>query len=351
MTSEDSKGKSSYYGTVLPQTNKCNEIQVECVYIPVISHMDITNNTVELKVDVDLSWAATLEDVKKYNADPIEFIPEFAPNIVFPNCFRVDTDELIPLQANVRYQIREGSRIFIRHRFIGTLSVAYDVSSFPFDVQNIPIVFCVSFYDKDQLIFKVPADKNIVWVTKRYTNIPGFEFVRTLSDTIEIETFSHVVTIVQAKRTPGPYFFRIGLPLWSLNAATFSMYALSSIEEVINVLITVMLAFVGMVYVLSTLVPLAGKKTLFDAYAMVSMILCVIAMFMSSLQLPFGYEKVPLYFHIVLSVILHFHFSMRISRAIAKEKKKETMCFEELSQFMTIENLIDKAYNREMVEC
>ena len=288
------------------------EIRVDCVYIPVIGELDVTLNTFKVKVDLDLSWKATQEDVLAYNADPAGYTPSFVPNLVFANSFSVEYDEIIPLAGNICYQMEEETsnpnnapeyRVKIRHRLIGTMSNHFEVQYFPFDVQNLVLSITLSFFDRDQARFVIPSKKDFVYVPTKYTTVPGFDLLRVVAGEVHPENFTTLVVIVQARRNMQPYLFRILLPLFSINMSTFSVYAIEEIEGKTGVLLTAMLSFVGMIYILSTLIPMAGKGTLFDQYAMASTLLCIIGLYLNSYQ-----GKVALLIHAVIFAVGHVGF-------------------------------------------
>lgn len=298
----------SEYGLVPPQMEgspRSIPLQIECVYIPIIGHIDITNNTFEVKVDIDLTWEATNEDMINYHADPSKYTPTFVPDLVFVNSMSFVDNSLVPLKGEVLYQIRgeEDKRNYIRHRFIGTMANNFEIESFPFDIHNLPLVVSISFYTADQTCFKIRSDgEPFIYVPRKYTAVPGFELSRTFGDAItDPSNFSVLIVAVQVTRIKRPFFFRIFMPLLSLNAATFSIHAFSETEEKIDVLITILLSFIGMIYVLSTLVPIAGKSNIFDRYAMFSIMLCVFMIILVT------FDGENLQIHLYISILLHLY--------------------------------------------
>jgi len=343
-----SNPKTSVYGIALPGIIPDDPIpiRVECIYIPVISHMDITLNTFNIKVDFDLSWDATPQDIENYQANPTTYIPSFVPDLVFSNSCSVDTDRIINGEKNIQYQMREGNRIYIRHRFIGTLTNRYTVENFPFDVQSLVVSMALSYYNKSQVYFEIPIDKPFVHVPKLYTAVPGFRLIKAVAGEVSPDNFSNVITIVQTERLRTPFFFRIFLPLLSINVASLSVYSLEEYKDKIDILITVMLTFVGMIYILSTLIPMAGKGTLFDKYAMASIMICAISIFVNS----YTNNKVAFGVHVSLVGILHFFFFVKSYFCYVAANRKKTMTFDELAgEYTRFEPLTYPEPNKSLV--
>lgn len=333
----------SSIGIAKPAKSGATPIRVDCIYVPIIGNIDITSNTFDIKVDVDLTWPASEQDLQNYSSHPSTYTPSFVPNLVFINSMSVDTDVLVPLQGNHFYQIREGNRNYIRHRFIGKMVNNYRVENFPFDVQNLVLAISLSFYDMDQAYFEAP-DKSYLYVPRRFTALPGWELNRCFSGIIDNGNFSTIIAVVQAKRIRAPYFFRIFSPLFVLNLATFSIYFVGdAIEEKINILITSLLSFVGMIYVLSSLVPMAGQTTLFDKYSMTSIAMCVLGIFGNGWYHLYGdwlSLDIMFYAHLCIMVLYHLYFGMMMITCInAANRKLKHQTIQEVTEFYSFDPL------------
>mmetsp|Transcript_14186 Transcript_14186/g.20259 ORF Transcript_14186/g.20259 Transcript_14186/m.20259 type:complete len:342 (-) Transcript_14186:155-1180(-) len=310
------------YGLAKPEKMSTTAIAVECVYVPLITEVDVTRNTFKVKVDIDLSWKATDADISAHRQDSSNYIPEFVPDIVFDNSISLEIDKLVPMKGNVNYQIR-GENNYIRQRFVGTCVNNYAVKNFPFDAQNLILVFTISFYDITQAYFHFP-DKDCIYIPTRYTNIPGWTLERTFAGIINPGNFSTIVTVVQIKRKRRPFLFRLFSPLVVLNLSAFSGYTVDEKGERLNILITCLLSFIGMIYVLSTNVPMAGDSTVFDNYAMVSIFIVVLALGLNGYWDTSEHSFYVLITHISISVALHVYVVCKMLLCVraANEKMK-----------------------------
>jgi len=313
-------------------------LRVDCVYIPIIYNINMSANTFDIKVDIDLSWKATEEDVMNYEENKHKYHPSFVPDLVFENSMNVVTEKLVPLEGDIIYQMRD-KRNYIRQRFIGTMVKKYKIETFPFDVLDLVMSISLSFYRVKEVYFEIRSDKKpFVYVPTKFTAIPGFEISRALGGIMpngDSSSFSALAVLVQIQRIPTPFIYRIFLPLLILNFATFSIYAVEDTIERINILITILLSFVGMIYVLSTLVPIAGKSNVFDRYAMTSVMICVIAMFLVGWD---GWNEVFLV-HITISSALHIYVLLFMTRGYLNAKKKMACSFDDATNYLHNEDL------------
>lgn len=292
----------------------------------------MSDNTFDIKVDIDLSWKATEEDVMNYEENKHKYHPSFVPDLVFENSMNVITEKLVPLQGDIIYQMRD-KRNYIRQRFIGTMVKKYEVENFPFDVLDLVMSISLSFYTVKDVCFEIRSDEEpFVFVPTKFTAVPGFEISRAIGGLMsnkEPSSFSVLAVVVQIQRIPTPFIYRIFLPLLILNVATFSIYAVEDASEKINILITTLLSFVGMIYVLSTLVPIAGKSNVFDRYAMHSVMICVIAVFLVGWN---GVE--PFLVHIACSSALHIYVLLSMTRGYLNAKKKVVCKFDDATKHL-----------------
>ena len=137
-----------------------------------------------------------------------------------------------------------------------------------------------------------------------------------------------MLTIIQVERNSGPFFFRIFMPLLAINIASLGAYSLD-VDEMSNkipLLYTTMLSFVGMIYILSTLVPMAGKGMLFDNYAMASIMICAISIFSNSHL----HNDTAFLLHAGFEIMLHLVFTIQSYRCFRRATKRKEMSLEDL---------------------
>lgn len=299
---------TTFYGLptpVAPIPGQCLELRVDCVFVPLIANIDTSNNTFSVRFDIDLSWKALGDDEANYLRDKHQYKPTYVPNLVFMNALTQDEVCNVPWQGDAEYQLNKG-RNYVRVRYVGTMVNNFDVGAFPFDVQNIVLAVSLSFFDETGVKFVVRNDKSpFVYVPTKYTAVPGFELSRCMGGVISSDGFSVLTAVVQIKRVPRPFIFRIFMPLLALNATTFAIYAIDDDTEKLNVLITALLSFVGMIYILSISVPMAGKSSVLDQYAMLSIIVTAVPMFLIGWEETKGQERTSFMVHATICAIMH----------------------------------------------
>lgn len=343
-TEEDSDNRVSIYGFAAPSLESAISLRVECVYIPIIYNINMSANTFDIKVDIDLSWKATEEDVMKYKENKHKYHPSFVPDLVFENSMDVVTEKLVPLEGDIIYQMKDDKRNYIRQRFIGTMVKKYKIETFPFDVLDLVVSISLSFYTMKEAYFEIrPDEEPFVYVPTKFSAAPGFEFSRALGGVMsnkDPSSFSVLAVLVQIQRISTPFIYRIFLPLVILNLATFSIYAVKDTSGRINILITILLSFVGMIYVLSSLVPIDGKSNVFDLYAMSSVMICVVAIFLAGWGGDFlaGWGGIFLV-HIAISGALHIYVLLLMTRGYLDAKKKIVCSFDDATEYLNDEPL------------
>merc|ERR1712038_772375 len=87
-----------------------------------------------------------------------------------------------------------------------------------------------------------------------------------------------------------------------------------------------------MIYVLSSLVPIAGRSNLFDRYAMTSVMICVIGIFLV------GWDGIePIYVHLALSTALHIYVLISMIQGYLNARKKVSCGFDESIKYLQSE--------------
>lgn len=256
------------------------ELDVKCVYVPFIGTISMAESKFYARVDIDVEWVATQDDLRKYGRNPSEYMPSFVPDIVSLNGMGVSGSRIMFKHGNT-YRIQNG-RNFMRVRFEGEFIESFEMESFPFDVQALTFVFAISFFKDDEMRFSTrDPDKPFFFVVTRNSAFLEWTPVRLVAGIHVIEDFSTLVCQVQLKRDPAPYLLRIGGPCLVLNALSFSMFTSPEASERVNLALTLILTFVALIYTLTTLVPMASRATVADSYMFTSIIVTVLAVGLS----------------------------------------------------------------------
>jgi hypothetical protein len=299
------------------------------------------------RVDLDVAWVATQADLRSYEEDPRGYAPSFVPNIVSKNGIEVSVS-VVPGKSGGEYQIMNG-RNFMRVRFEGTFIEAFEMSSFPFDVQSLTFVFGISFFNATEIRFVRPPDKkSFFFLLTRYSAILEWTPIRLIAGIPVVEDFSTLVCSAQLKRDPGPYISRIGIPCLVLNFLQFAIFTTPEAFERVNMILTIILSYVALVYTLTTLVPMAARRTIADRYMFNSIAVSVITLFFGVLStfVPDGEERpllgsalgtstvttgdnIALGIAVLLQALMHTEVMYRVYTARHKEMAKVHMSFDE----------------------
>jgi hypothetical protein len=268
---------------------KNQELRVNCVYVPFIGAISMTESKFYARVDLDVDWVATQDDLQRWKSDPESYKPGFAPDIVSLNGMGVSGSRVPDKNGNEihikggrnEYQTMCG-RNFMRVRFEGEFIEAFAMESFPFDVQALTLVFGLSFFNAEELRFtQPPGDKPFFYIVRRNSAFHEWTPARLVAGISVIEDFSTLVCQLQLKRDPTPYLLRIGAPCLVINALQFAIFISPEASERVNLALTLILTFVALIYTLTTLIPMAGRATVADAYVFNSVAVAVLAVALS----------------------------------------------------------------------
>ncbi|KAJ1631495.1 hypothetical protein T492DRAFT_53922 [Pavlovales sp. CCMP2436] len=174
------------------------ELEVQCAYVPFLGDVDAHHSSFAARIDLDLTWAASEEDLRLAKEDPRGYAPGFVPDIVIKNAQTVETLFVAGKSGNV-HQIQDGTKNFMRVRFEGTFVEEYSFAAFPFDVQTLTFVLGLSFYNSDELRFVLPPEKKgpFFYLLTRHSALPEWTPMRLLAGTHIVEGFSELLCKVQ----------------------------------------------------------------------------------------------------------------------------------------------------------
>ena len=153
-------------------------VQVVDMWVRYLSEVSTVDQTFKTAFQLDLRWPATARDEEEWERDRAGFTPETVPCVEFTNAKEVEMERrsypdgscfLVLGQHTDGYE-RGGTVepdaqgageaaarfVFMRLLVSGTFMCSFDLASFPFDVQTLPVSMDMSFSDASTTMF-VPA--------------------------------------------------------------------------------------------------------------------------------------------------------------------------------------------------
>lgn len=194
------------------------------------------------------------------------------PDLVVQNAGKLDK-KLVP-NANLNaFTIKEGNSNFLRVRCEGSFIEDFELEHFPFDIQDLKMVFTLSFADASTAIFIVNKDATDFCVLTRYTALPEWEFMRLSAFSQVKENFTYATGSIIVKRKPKTYVLKLGG--FSVLPNYFSLLAFTlppdDFSGRVSICLTLVLALAAILFVLQSMLPMTSKMTWIDQLLMGSL--------------------------------------------------------------------------------
>lgn len=259
------------------------QLEVRYVYIPFISKISTLDLTFDLRVDFDILWAASNEDIELYSTEPATYRPiSYVPSLVMQNAREVDILEVEgPYGSPYRL---ENNKNFVRLKVTGTFLQDFDLSTFPFDSQRLKITTTLSFKNADEVVF-APEDptKDIMYVLTNYNAIADWEIIDCkLESTIDSSNFAFLHSSILIRRIPWSIIVKQFLVCILITSLALVAYSLTSRSDRLNFLITQLLTVVALQFTLSELLPPTPLPTFADIFMITCSIYILCIMFQAA---------------------------------------------------------------------
>lgn len=230
------------------------QIRLASVYVPFVGTINTKENTFNARVDVDMMWPATAEDLKNFAADEKHYKPSFNPDLVVQNAANLNLRQIPGVNANP-YTIKMASKEnFVRVRCEGSFICSFELTRFPFDIQDLKMSFALSFVDASEAVLVVSPEATSFVCLTRYTALTEWVFVRLAAFSEIKEGFSYATASLIVKRKPDIYLKKLGVFAVVPNYGTLLAFAHDAYGEQIRVLLTMMLALTAILFVLQNMV-------------------------------------------------------------------------------------------------
>mmetsp|Transcript_118098 Transcript_118098/g.214781 ORF Transcript_118098/g.214781 Transcript_118098/m.214781 type:complete len:436 (-) Transcript_118098:75-1382(-) len=223
------------------------ELVVECVYVPFISSVDTSHCTFNARADLDLSWLATREDIAAFQADPVNYRPAYAPNVVAQNGNDI-VGAPVERQFGGLYEVKEDCN-HVRLRFAGEWIADFNVANFPFDLQNLTLIYSLSYTDISQVVFNTVKKPNNFTVLRRFLALVEYHIDGLALCSHEIDNFSHIVATIQLTRYSKSYVLSLIVPTFLLGLVSLTPFVEGSFIERLSMQSTIMLAMIALLFV------------------------------------------------------------------------------------------------------
>mmetsp|Transcript_14227 Transcript_14227/g.21476 ORF Transcript_14227/g.21476 Transcript_14227/m.21476 type:complete len:420 (-) Transcript_14227:272-1531(-) len=249
-----------------------------------VTHIDTSKQQYGIKGYLVFNWRATKKDVVNYNQsqeDGTKYVPEYTPDLHFVNDVEILSHEE---KQNLKIDFNQskfGDTPFNSQEalFINVIfTQEFDVQSFPFDVQNLPIIITTLLHDRREDIQLVPS----------LIHQNQFKLDKTCSSIVhwEIANIDVSRTVIEGKSKGSKQYdlvvFRIGVMrkwkgivyryiIWLLllgimSFAAFTIHPGEDVGERLGYVVTMSLTVIAFQFILENFIPDVNYLTILDKY-------------------------------------------------------------------------------------
>lgn len=299
-----------------------NKVHMKLVYVRYIADVDTVAQTFSVAIGFDMSWKSSAQDVKRWKSDPLNFKPDFIPNFEFPNAKEETMERREQENGNpFKIDIIDGEPYnFLRTLVYLTCMERFELSSFPFDVQELTVTMDTSFFPVQKSMFVPhlnalsidedaglhggnepiqhgqPNDGTLLILNRAFCAIPEFRATRVVlefasrsspgdEDKEDAFRWSQVVIRFQLERRSEGYLWRIAFLSVLLAVTAMSAFALNvdDLSDRQGLLITLILASVAFQYVVQSGLPAVPYIVLLEKLTIATFTSNVVLMLLVSL--------------------------------------------------------------------
>jgi hypothetical protein len=313
-------------------------VQVVDMWVRYLSEVSTVDQTFKTAFQLDLRWPATARDEEEWKRDRAGFAPETVPCVEFTNAKEVEMERrsypdgscfLVLGQHSDGYErggtvepAAQGAGeaaarfVFMRLLVSGTFMCSFDLASFPFDVQTLPVSMDMSFGDASTTMF-VPArgaldldarrcgGDSFVTLNREFSALADFELERVTAEfacrTTHAEAavtnafaWGQLVVQFQIVRRWEGHVVRLAFLAFLLSlvsVASFGYDIVDSLNDRAGLIMNLVLANTAFQLVVSESLPPVPTLTLLERYIIVLFSLTVIQLCTVTLVANMGLDE------------------------------------------------------------
>jgi len=286
-----------------------------------------------------------------------DFTPDFLPRIVFPNA------------SNVTLSLKSGNKVFFKLEEAGdqyeasqiiydfqircTFREFFELKSFPFDCQDLPIIMKLGG-DADSSNYRFLPDavrpvfgkvelENSVF-TEWHVSRTMYEFGHTdVSLSKKGKTYPLYINRVKVQRQSGFYIQRIVLVLAFLSLGSLSSFAVNwdTVEDRLSIDFTILLTVVAFQYVVNGSLPVLPFLTIIDLYILFAQGFILLVILEQSLLIQLAddeeqsdFDETCFWISLIVWVVMQMSFLGYSAFKRRRERRKLTMNSLELHKYI-----------------
>ena len=169
--------------------------------------------------------------------------------------------------------------VFFRKRYTGEFFAPLDLRSFPFDIQELPLVIELSFLGTDAVWMMPPSSHDYtVWFNREFSVLSNFITNAVCSEYDNGGRFSRFKQSIYLERDWMAYLYRVILPVCIISGSSLIVFSMNPILEVegrLGLGITLMLTLVAFEFTLAQDLPKDPTLSILDKYVKASFVFLV----------------------------------------------------------------------------
>lgn len=244
---------------------------VDCFVLEKIFALTEINNNMQtftIRKGEEVAVSITEDEYKRFLLSPQDFKPDHWLDMFAYNGTSVEWEDPLITTDGCEFLIREheGQALCWRQRMCTqTFNEPYELENFPFDVQELTMVFQTHSYSNDKTKFILHPWAGGTGYSGKFVEPQG-EFT-TFKDLAHFQIDgSQVVCTYKVQRNWPFYFWKVMFVLGVLSLSTACTFISEGYDDAMAFLATIFLTVVAFLYIVGTYMPVLKYLTLLDKY-------------------------------------------------------------------------------------
>jgi len=322
-----------------------------CIVVDRLGDVDVVRQNFSCSLNLEVLWRATEEDHRNFQADPLNYVPSFVPDIHFANG-NLEHEQIResnghkfvvfqPGEPNIRGRVFDDASMRCAYLnqciydISGSFSEPFELENFPMDVQDLQIIMrLVGQSDVNFFAPKCLENSLAVCLPVEQWGIADYAVHEPILESWMQDYgngLSHATLRMKFARKWKIYFWRIGIFSLILSLCCLLVFTLDKedVSDRYETLLTLMLAAVAFQYIINSELPKLPYLTLMDVYELFCFSFVFLVLVLVSVSGYFEVEETTDHafgYAAALSFTLfHIGFGIKAYKARKWEMKKLTM--------------------------
>ena len=226
-----------------------------------------SDQTFSLRVDIDLLWSATEEDLKRHKENAAEYFPvSYVPSLVIQNAASCDVSAVAGASGSP-YTI-ENELNFVRIRVYGTFISRMEVGMFPFDSHELSVHVTLAFKSAKEVVFAPEKlDHDCMYVVTEFNAIQDWEILGCNLTAYVDEgdfPFAFLKGTICVRRIPWSFLFKQMLSVTLTTGLGLAGFQIADKTSRLNYYVLLLLTIIGIQFAIASVLPPSAYMSIAD---------------------------------------------------------------------------------------